>query len=158
MFYERLAGNEEYTMGPNPPFSYSGSASNVLFSNPAAGWSGASSTASPVLPASYQGIANPYKTPTAIQYSLGIQHQLREGTVLNVGYVGNQNHHQSLGFPINTVGMNNPNRQAICGSTCGWTGDKYNPDLDRPYRGWSSVSLMQMDGNSNYIYPKDKRL
>ncbi len=48
-------------------------------------------------------VAYDYQIPTAIQWSLGIQQQLRENAVLSVAYVGNANYHQSMGRNINTV-------------------------------------------------------
>ena len=63
-----------------------------------------------------------YKIPTAVQWSLGIQHQLRDNAVLSVTYVGNSNYHQSQGRNINTLAENDPNRLGVCGSTCGYTG------------------------------------
>ena len=150
MFYERLGGNEEYTMGPNPPFSFQASTNNVYFSNPATSDTSGLTSSSPVFPAGFTGLAGGFKIPTSIQYNLGIQQQLTRDAVLSVAYVGNENYHQSEGFQVNNVPTSDPNRLAICGGNCGYSGTGYNANLDRPYKGWSSVDLMGFGANSSY--------
>jgi hypothetical protein len=148
--YERLGGNEEYTMGPNPPFSFQASTNNVYFSNPKTSATSGLSSTSPVYPAGFTGLAPGYNIPTSIQYSFGIQQQVRENTVLSVSYVGNENYHQSEGFQVNNVPESDPNRLAICGVTCGYSGAGYNANLDRPFQGWSGIALMGFGANSSY--------
>ncbi len=148
--YERLGGNEEYTMGPNPPFSFQASTNNVYFSNPKTSATSGLSSSSPVYPAGFTGLAPGYHIPTSVQYSFGIQQQLRENTVLGVSYVGNENYHQSEGFQVNNVSESDPNRLAICGANCGYSGAGYNANLDRPYQGWAGIALMGFGANSNY--------
>ena len=150
MFYERLGGNEEYTMGPNPPFAFTASTNNVYFSNPATSDTSGLSSSSPVFPANFTGLAPGYKIPTSIQYNIGIQQQLTQNAVLSVAYVGNENYNQSEEFQVNNVPTSDPNRMAICGGNCGYTGPAYNANLDRPYLGWSSIGLMGFGANSNY--------
>lgn len=150
MFYERLGGNEEYTMGPNPPFSFQASTNNVYFSNPATSDTSGLSSSSPVFPASFTGLAPGYKVPTSVQYNLGLQQELAKDAVLSVAYVGNENYNQSEEFQVNNVPTSDPNRLAICGGNCGYAGPGYNANLDRPYQGWSSIGLMGFGANSNY--------
>ena len=105
------------------PFSYQSNPSNVYFDNPATNWTSGQTASSPYFPASINALANPYKTPTAAQWSLGIQQQLRENAVLTVTYVGNSNYHQSEGININALSPSDTqDRLGVCGRTCGYTG------------------------------------
>ena len=152
IFYERLAGNEMYNLGQNiVPFAYQSNPSNVYFDNPATSWTSGQTASTPYFPAGIQALANPYKTPTAAQWSMGIQQQLRQNSVLTVTYVGNSNYHQSEGININALSPSDTtDRLGVCGSTCGYTGTPLNPNLYRPYLGWGTISPMYMDANSNY--------
>ena len=151
IFYERLAGNEEYNMGQNNvPFAYQSAPTNVYFDNPSTSYTTGQTAASPYFPANITTVDPVYKIPTAIQWSLGIQHQLRDNAVLSVAYVGNTNYHQSEGININTLQQNDPNRLGVCGSTCGYTGAALTANLYRPYQGWGSIAPMVMGANSNY--------
>ena len=152
IFYERLAGNEMYNLGQNiVPFAYQSSPSNVYFDNPATNWTSGQTASTPYFPAGIQALANPYKTPTAAQWSIGIQQQLRQNAVLTVTYVGNSNYHQSEGVNINALSPSNTqDRLGVCGSTCGYTGSPLNANLYRPYLGWGTISPMFMSANSNY--------
>jgi hypothetical protein len=152
IFYERLAGNEMYNLGQNiVPFAYQSNPSNVYFDSPATQWTNGQTASSPYFPASIQALANPYKTPTAAQWSLGIQQQLHQNAVLTVTYVGNSNYHQSEGININALSPSDTqDRLGVCGSTCGYTGTPLNANLYRPYLGWGTISPMYMDANSNY--------
>jgi hypothetical protein len=151
MFYERIGGNEEYNMGQNNvPFAYQSAPNNVYFDNPATSYTTGQTAAAPYFPANITTVDRTYKIPTAIQWSLGIQHQLRENAVLSLAYVGNSNYHQSEGININTLPQNDPHRQGVCGSNCGYTGPTLNANLYRPYQGWGSIAPMVLGANSNY--------
>ena len=151
IFYERLAGNEMYNLGQNTvPFSYQSAPTNVYLDKPNTQWTNGQTAASPYFPASINGLDPSYKIPTALQWSLGIQHQLTEKSVMSVTYVGNSNYHQSMGRNINSLAANDPNRLGVCGSTCGYTGTALNANLYRPYLGWSTIFPMEMGANSNY--------
>ncbi|MGC9973292.1 MAG: carboxypeptidase regulatory-like domain-containing protein [Bryobacteraceae bacterium] len=151
IFYERLAGNEEYNMGTNVPFSFQPNPSNVYWENPATNYTTGVTASTPYFPAGMTTIASQYKVPTSLQWSLGIQQQLRENAVLTVSYVGNSNYHQSEGRNINAIDPNNTAvRMGVCGGTCGYTGTALNPNLYRPYQGWGTIAPLEMVGNSNY--------
>ncbi len=151
IFYERLAGNEEYNMGQNNvPFAYQSAPTNVYLSSPATSYTTGQTAAAPYFPANITTVDPVYKIPTAIQWSLGIQQQFRQNAVLSVAYVGNSNYHQSEGININTLPQNDSHRQGVCGSNCGFTGAALNPNLYRPYQGWGSIAPMVMGANSNY--------
>jgi hypothetical protein len=151
IFYERIAGNEEYNMGQNNvPFAYQSAPTQVYFDNPATSYTSGQTASVPYFPASITTVSQQYKIPTSAQWSIGIQHQLRENTVLSVTYVGNENYHQSEGININSLAQNDPHRLGVCGSTCGYTGPQLNANLYRPYQGWGAIAPMQLDANSNY--------
>ena len=151
IFYERIGGNEEYNMGQNNvPFAYQSNPTNVYFDSPATSYTSGQTAAVPYFPASITTVDQVYKLPTAAQWSLGVQQQLRENAVLSVTYVGDSNYHQSQGVNINSLAQNDPNRLGVCGSTCGYTGTALNANLYRPYSGWAAIAPMELAGNSNY--------
>ena len=58
IFYERLAGNEEYNMGQNnAPFAYKSAPTNVYFDNPATSYTSGLTAASPYFPATMTTVA-----------------------------------------------------------------------------------------------------
>ena len=151
MFYERIGGNEEYNMGQNNvPFAYQPAPTNIYFDNPSTSYTSGQTAATPYFPANVTTVDRTYKIPTAIQWSLGIQQQLRQNAVLTVSYVGNSNYHQSEGININTLAQNDPNRLGVCGGTCGYAGAALNANLYRPYQGWGTIAPMVLGANSNY--------
>jgi hypothetical protein len=137
-------------MGTNVPFSYRPNPTLVYFDNPATSYTTGQTSAAPYFPSSMTTVGAAYKVPTAAQWSLGIQHQLRENTVLSVTYVGNSNYHQSQGRNINSLAENDSHRLGVCGGTCGYTGAALNANLYRPYQGWAAIAPLETVGNSNY--------
>jgi len=135
----------------NAPFAYQSAPTNVYFDNPATSYTSGQTAAVPYFPANMTTVEQLYKIPTAAQWSLGIQQQLRENAVLTVTYVGNSNYHQSRGRNINTLLENDTqNRLGVCAGTCGYTGAALNANLYRPYRGWATIAPMELAANSNY--------
>lgn len=149
MFYERLGGNEQYTMGPNVPFSYTPQVNYVYLSDPSVSSATGLASSSPLKVSSITAVAYDYKIPTAIQYSLGVQQQLRENAVFTVSYVGNGNYHQSQGRHINTVGQDLTTRLAACGPACGGPSIP-SVNVYRQYYGWAGIAPLEMSGNTNY--------
>ncbi len=153
MFYERIQGNDVYNMGPNPPFSNNPSATNVLLSNPSVNYQTGLAAAAPTFPSSFTSLAySDYKLPAAMQYSFGIQRQLSQAAVLNVSYVGSHDYHQPDVRSINTLPENSPERLAVCGGNCGYTGPdaNLNPDRYRIYPGYSTINMTEAATGSNY--------
>jgi hypothetical protein len=150
VFYERLGGNEQYNQGKNAPYMFYGQPSTVYWDTPATNWQTGQTATVPYFPMSMTTVAYDYKIPTAIQWSFGIQHQLRPNAVLTVSYVGNANYHQSAGRNINTVLTDDATRIKICGTTCGYSGVRPEANLYRPYVGWSSIAPMEFGATSNY--------
>jgi hypothetical protein len=152
MFYERIGGNEEYNMGQNNvPFAFQPAPTNVYFDNPATSYTTGLTAATPYFPANITTVDQTYKIPTAVQWSLGIQQQLNQNSMLTVTYVGNSNYHQSEGININAIPQGDTaQRLGVCGSTCGYTGAALNANLYRPYLGWGAIAPMVLGANSNY--------
>ncbi len=148
MFYNRINAGDSIRMGPNPPFSYTPSTSNVYFSNPATSNVTGLTAVEPRFPASFTALNPSYPIPTSMQYSLGIQRQLSALAVLGVTYAGDKNYNQSYASNINAVPLSDPNRLAICGGNCGYKGPTYNPNLDRNYPGFSTI-IDQSTGTSS---------
>jgi hypothetical protein len=151
MFYERIQGNDVYNMGPNPPFSFNPSTNNVYFSDPAISNVNGQKATVPTFPSSFTALAySDYQLPTAMQYSFQVQQQLSARTVFSIGYVGDSNYHQPDVRNINPVPLNDPNRLAICGGNCGYTGAAYNANFDRLYPGFANIMMTEAATGSNY--------
>ncbi len=144
MFYERIQGNDVYNMGPNPPFGFSPNLTSVFLSNPNVSVLSGQTAAVPIYPASITALAyTDYKLPVSAQWNFGVQHQVTEGAVVSVEYVGNGDYHQRDEREINPVGLSDPNRAAIIAGS-------YIANLDRPYLGYSNIALGENAGNTHY--------
>jgi hypothetical protein len=143
-FYERIQGNDVYNTGPNPPFSFSPTIHSVYLSNPSISAINGQQAALPIFPATFTTLAySDYKLPTTNDWNVGIQHQLFQGGVLSISYVGNEAFHQRDNREVNAVPLNDPNRVAI-------SQGNYNPNLDRPYAGFSNITIGETATTSNY--------
>lgn len=150
MFYERNAGNEEYNMGNNPPFSNSSGTSNSYLDNPAVAWTnGASAGKSPTTPQGLTGIQKTLPITAVYQFNLGVQQQVRNNMVATLGFVGNTSSHLSQTVDINTLLASDiTDRTNVCGAPCG--GKPTNPNYYRPYLGFGGINLVEDQGNSHY--------
>jgi hypothetical protein len=118
------------------------------------------------------------KVPTVYSYSLGIQHDLGWGTMVDVSYVGSQSRHLSQKYNLNAIPFGYVFTQAAqdpakyCGesvnrcqvsSEAGWIpkmyvdagyqymGDKaYDINFLRKYAGYADIPYMNWDGDANY--------
>ena len=151
IFYERNAGNEEYNMGANPPFSNSASTSSPYMDTPTVSWAnGASAGKSPTTPQGFTGVQKNLPISAVYQFSLGIEQQLKRNVVATVGYVGNTSDHLSQTVDINTLPLADvTDRTNVCGSACG---GKAGTDADyfRQYVGFQSINLVENEGNAHY--------
>ena len=146
MFYERIQGNDVYNMGPNPPFGFNPGLNNVFFSTPNVSSLNGQAATVPIYPADITALAyTDYKLPVSAQWNFGVQHQLSEGAVLGVQYVGNADYHQRDEREINDVPLADPNRLGIAGLS-----GNYNANLDRPYLGYGNIVLGENAGNTHY--------
>jgi hypothetical protein len=140
--YERIQGNDMYNAGPNQPFSTSVTLNNVLLSNPNTSILTGQTLTAPITVGSITGLSyTDYKLPVSYQFSAGVQQELRQGTVVSVSYVGNQNRHQNDYRDIN---LPSPNilPQLIAGTLT------YNTVV--PYAGFHQISLAENAENSHY--------
>jgi hypothetical protein len=146
MFYERIQGNDVYNMGPNPPFGFNPGLNNVFFSTPNVSSLNGQAATVPIYPADITALAyTDYKLPVSAQWNFGVQHQISDGAVLGVQYVGNADYHQRDEREINDVPLSDPNRLAIAGLV-----GNYNANLDRPYVGYGNIVLGENAGNTHY--------
>ncbi len=151
VFYERNAGNEEYNMGANLPFSNSSSTNDVYLDNPATSFlNGANAGAAPKTTQGFTGVQANLPVSTVYQYSLGIQEQLRSNLVATIGYVGNKSSHLSDTNNNNLLPLNDTaDRIQVCGPACG--GQPFiNADPFRKYLGWSGVNILEDQTNAHY--------
>ena len=140
--YERIQGNDMYNAGPNQPFSTSVTFNNVSLSNPNLSLLTGQTLVAPITVGSITGLSRTdYKPPVSNQYSVGVQQEIRPGTVLSVSYVGNENRHQNdyrdINLPSPTVLP-----QLIAGTVA------YNTVV--PYAGFHSITMSEDGANSHY--------
>jgi hypothetical protein len=119
-FYERLQGNDIYTLANNNlPYEYTPLANSVYFSAPTCSWESTASTANPancanpaalpIYPAGVGALATTYKAPGTAMYSIGVQHELKPSVIAVIQYVGNLGWHQNIDLPLNDFPINTPN-------------------------------------------------
>ncbi|MGI9069777.1 MAG: carboxypeptidase regulatory-like domain-containing protein [Bryobacteraceae bacterium] len=142
VMYERIQGNDVYNAGPNIPFSSSVTFNNVALSNPNLSLLTGQTLTAPITVADITGLAyTDYKNPASYQYSIGIQRELWNSSVLSVSYVGNQNRHQNdyreTNLPAPSV------LPALIAGTV-----SYNTVV--PYLGFHSLNMSENAENSHY--------
>jgi hypothetical protein len=151
MFFERNAGNEEYNMGANIPFSNSSTTNFAYMDNPAVSYTnGVSAGLSPTTPQGFTGVQSNLPITTVYQYSLGIEQQLRSNMVASIGYVGNNSVHMSQTVDLNGMYPSDiTDRTQVCGPSCGGAGG-VNGNYFRQYRGFSDINIVGDEGTAHY--------
>ena len=110
-----------------------------------------------------------YKPPSTYDWSIGVQHDLGKGFVLDISYVGNVGHHQfnQGSIDLNAVppltdwtptannGQPGPVTRFLDPTSAnGGTGGFYSTNLIRalasPYPGWGGIQLYTQNGESYY--------
>jgi hypothetical protein len=151
LFAERNAGNEEYNMGANIPFSNSASTNFVYTDNPATSYiNGVNAGLSPTTPQGFTGVQSNLPITKVYQYSLGIEQQLRSNMVASIGYVGNNSNHMSQTVDLNGMYPSDiTDRTQVCGPACGGAagvqGNYY-----RQYLGFGDINIVGDEGNAHY--------
>jgi hypothetical protein len=168
IFYERVQGNDVYNAALNPPFAYQPAPTNVFFSSPKTSiTTGVAGTS--LYPSSLTSIKYNYPPPGTMNWSLGIQHQLKPSVIATVQYVGSSSWDQNDTRAINTLPLtNNPNNYWSTGRV---GGPNYglvtaiNPNYTdrkavkagtlvanklRQYPGFSSITQEENETNSHY--------
>lgn len=145
-FDSSLYGTYEQNEFANPPFNDSISISNTRLENP--GGNAASVSAAP---RSLRGIALPYHTPYMQQWSLDVQHQLTNSTLLDVGYYGSKGTHLQGIVDINLLPPGAAVQAGLIAAGQHFT-TATEPQLDqlRPYKGYRAINVIQNRFNSNY--------
>jgi hypothetical protein len=151
IFFERNAGNEDYNLGTDVPFSNQSSTNTVYLANPAVSYlTGANAGTAPTTTQGFTAIDPNEKISTVYQYSLGIQQQLRSNMVFTIGYVGNNSVHLSDTPAINTLRYNDiANRVQVCGTVCGGASG-IQADPFRPYLGWGGIAMLEDEAGAHY--------
>jgi hypothetical protein len=140
--FERIQGNDMYNAGPNQPFSTNVTFNNVSLSNPNSSLLTGQTLTAPITVGSITGLAySDYKLPTSYQFSVGVQHEIHQGTVLSVTYVGNQNRHQN---DYRDVNLPSP------GVLPGLIGGTLSYNTVVPYLGFHNITLAENAENSHY--------
>jgi hypothetical protein len=144
IFYERVQGNDVYNINTTPPFSYQPLANSVYFSNPNTSNQSGATASLPVSPAGLTNVSTHYPNPGTVQYSVGIQHELRPSIVAFVGYVGTIGWDQNDLREINDLPLSAiSERKAV--ATAG-----ANANLYRPYLGFSNIRQEENEVNQTY--------
>jgi hypothetical protein len=142
IMYERIQGNDMYNAGPNQPFSASVTFNNVALSNPKLSLLTGQTISAPITVGDITGMAyTDYRSPSSYQYSMGVQHEIWQGSVLSASYVGNQNRHQN-GYRETNLPSQSVLPALINGTV------PYNSVV--PYAGFHSIKLAENAQNSHY--------
>jgi hypothetical protein len=150
----------------NQPFVFNPTLSNGYLQDLTPGGGGA------LAPQSVQGVDPDAKWPTVYSYSVGVQHEIWKGTVLDFAYVGSQSRHNTRRVnpnvlpygttfgaaaqdPTKTNGAvpavepNLPSAYSAAG--LGFSGaNALAIDFLRPYQGYSDIIYYMFDGETSY--------
>ncbi|MDE1177935.1 MAG: carboxypeptidase-like regulatory domain-containing protein [Edaphobacter sp.] len=146
LYYFSIPGNQfKFAQSQNYPNILNTTISNPSFANPGNGVPQFSASPNPL-----QALQTHDPAPYTEQYNLDIQHQLRWGTVVDVGYFGNHGVHLFSNIDINQAPQG---AYAAAGLISGNVVTAANtPYLNqiRPYLGYSSIVTQANLFSSNY--------
>jgi hypothetical protein len=149
IFYDAsLVGTLEQNIFANPPFVNSVSIPNTTLDNPAGGTAAVNAN-----PVALRGTPSISPTPYTQQWSFGVQRQITASTVLNVSYVGTKGTHLLGIVDLNTVQPGLAYSSGVIAiAPNGILGSASTPLLNqlRPFRGYSSINIIEPWFNSNY--------
>ena len=151
IFYERNAGNEEYNMGTNVPFSNSATTIYPYLDTPTTSWTtGASAGQSPTTPQGFTAYRQSSRSPrcisTAWEFSSSCGTTWCSPSVMWATPLFTCRK-QPTSTPCR---RDDPNRIHICGGNCGATGG-YNANYDRPYLGFAGIDWLKMKATPTTI-------
>jgi hypothetical protein len=170
-FYERLQGNDIYNAATSAPFANTPSANNVYFSNPHTSFVTGQTAALPFYAQGLTSLAQDYRAPGVVQYSLGFQRELSRSVVGVFQYVGNLAWHQNIERNINNYSLNTPliygtnqaygagyqyYSRADAGDPNNKSGTNPNPgqipnaNQLRVYQGYGGINQQENTTNGNY--------
>lgn len=141
VFYNREQGNPYFRMVGNPPITYTPTAYYGNLSTFA-------QTASYLGPSAPEFTYGENKLETVMNFSLGVQHSVGFGTVLDVSYVGNVGRHLLWQRYINVIPKYSRFDPANADPTLPGS---YLPDnFFRPYKGFDNMVMDEFNATSNY--------
>ncbi len=166
-FYERLQGNDIYNAATNEPFYNDPGSSSVFFSNPHTSWTTNETAGSALFPQGLTNLNPYYPAPGVVQFSLGVQHEIRPSVIWVVQYVGNLAWHQNIERNINNYSLNTPllvnTTPGLANYTRADIGDPQNhsgtnpggssptaPNLLRNYPGFGGIDQEENTTNGTY--------
>lgn len=141
IFHGRDAGSLTSALGLPPPFNRTVELTSLSFAALSPGRLSPFNPETPQAPTFLQTLDPVYKTPTSYQYSFGVQYELAPRSTLDVSYVGSRQIHQGRNRDINQVPAEY--RLGV------FEGD-INPDLVRPYLGFSNIYVNERVGTTRY--------
>ncbi len=148
IYHGRDAGSQTSSLGQFPPFDHIPRLSNITFSQLAP-----YNPATPQPPIELSALDLNYLSPESFQYSLGFQWEFVKGTTLEVNYVGSRQLYLGRNRDINQVA---PQYQlpVFWGEQSATPPPGIvpisDPNLVRPYLGYSIINLNERAGSSRY--------
>jgi Carboxypeptidase regulatory-like domain len=140
LFYDRPEGNVIFSQVNLPPFVPSVSVENGNLANPLGGASSAASVLGGI-----SALEPNMEIPKQIQYSFGVQRELRWGHFAEVTYVGNKGRNLLWNPNINI-----PTFEEELANQLLPEAQRANTNFLRPYKGYSGISQRRSDAFSDY--------
>jgi hypothetical protein len=141
IFYNREQGNPYFRMVGNPPLTYTPTAYYGNLSTFA-------QTASYLGPVAPEFTYGKNKLETTMNFSLGVQHNIGFGTVIDISYVGSLSRHLLWQRNINIIPKFARFDPANADPTV--PGSPLPDNFFRPYKGYDSLILDEFNATSNY--------
>jgi len=141
IFHGRDAGSLTSALGLPPPFNRTVELTSLSFAALSPGRLSPFNPDTPQAPTFLQTLDPVYKTPTSYQYSFGVQYELAPRSTFDVSYAGSRQIHQGRNRDINQVPAQY--RKGV------FEGDT-NPDLVRPFLGFSNIYVNERAGTTRY--------
>ncbi len=140
IFYDKPEGNLIFSQLNVPPFINTPQFENGNLANPSGG------TPSALVPFGTINAIDPnLKVSYSMDYSLGVQRELRHGFFVDASYVGNLGRHL-----IRQPDVNMPTFTALAANAALPSAQRLATNALRPYKGFSQIRMRLSDANSNY--------
>jgi hypothetical protein len=134
IFYDKPQGNIIFGQPGIQPFSVAVQYLNGNLANPSGG-----PGARPTITSQISAVDPNFVVARVMQFSLSVQHELPDGILLDVGYVGNLGRHEVRNPNINVPSF------ATAAASVGLTTNQ-----QRPYLGYTNIVQFRSDSDSNY--------
>ncbi len=141
IFHGRDAGSLTSALGLPPPYNRTVELTSLSFAALSPGKLSPFNPETPQAPTFLQVLDPVYKTPTSYQYSFGAQYELAPRSTVDLSYVGSRQIHQGRNRDINQVPAQY-RKEVFEGEV--------NPDLVRPYLGYSNIYVNERVGSTRY--------